>query len=469
MPWAPDSRPVRGTALSTRETKEPGSCGRRHKAVVCAAQLPSRDLGWRPVAGSGSGAARGRGLRDRWTGVAVRAGVAAAWVSRRLGRGEGMVIGGRVTLALDHQALSRLAAGRQVVLVSGTNGKTTTAHLLAAALGILGSVAHNDSGANMADGAVTALATRPNAPLAVLEIDELHLARVADAVSPSVIVLLNLTRDQLDRGAEVGAVAASVRTALTRHPETLVVANLDDPVVVAAVEGVPHVRWVATGATWLGDAAVCPRCGRRLVTAPIGWSCRCGLSRPPPDWQLHKDAVRGPQTTTPVQLRLPGRFNLGNAMTAIAAADALGVPPAQAAAAMAELATIAHRYAVIRHGRYELHLFLAKNPASWAETLPLLQGRPALLFAVNAREADGRDTSWLWDVPFEELTPRPTVASGERAADVGLRLSYAEVGHHTELDPLAGLQLLPPGKVAVVANYTAFTDLWHRLARQSAQ
>ena len=390
----------------------------------------------------------------------------AAVAARRLRGGEGVATRGRVLLTLDPGALSHLAQGRHVVLVTGTNGKTTTAHLLAAALGTLGPVAHNATGANMADGAVAALATRRHAPRAVLEVDELHLTRIADAVSPAVVVLLNLTRDQLDRGSEVAAVATSIREGLRRHPDTLVVANRDDPVVVATVEGLPRVTWVAASAGWSGDASLCLRCGRQLATTPE-WSCLCGLSRPPADWELHGESVCGAGSTTPLRLRLPGRFNLGNALAAMAAAHALGVPPGDASEAMSGLESVAHRYATVRHGPHQLHLLLAKNPAGWAETLPLLKDYPALLLVINAREADGRDTSWLWDVPFEGLAPRPTVVSGDRAPDIGLRLSYAAVEHQTVHDPLAGLELLPPGEVVVVANYTAFADLWRRLAVMS--
>jgi UDP-N-acetylmuramyl tripeptide synthase len=106
---------------------------------------------------------------------------------------------------------------------------------------------------------------------------------------------------------------------------------------------------------------------------------------------------------------------------------------------------------------------LAKNPAGWRETLPLLTKADGLLLAVNAREADGRDTSWLWDIPFEELPPLPTVVTGEAAPDLGLRLSYAGVAHDTVADPLAALESLPAGDIAVVANYSAFTRLWHVL------
>jgi UDP-N-acetylmuramyl tripeptide synthase len=368
-----------------------------------------------------------------------------------------------VTLALDPAALARLAVGRQVVLVSGTNGKTTTAHMLAAALRGLGQVAHNATGANMADGAVAALVADRTAPYAVLEVDELHVRRVADAVDPVAFVLLNLTRDQLDRGSEVRAVAAALSAALARHPGTLVVANADDPMVVDAVGSAARVVWVAAGATWLADAASCPRCGRGLCVESESWACTCGLTRPDVTWGAEDGGIRGPEGTMPLRLALPGRFNLGNAALAVAAATVVGVPPGRAAAAVSGLDTVAGRYAVIRRGPHELHLLLAKNPAGWAATLPLLEQAPALIVVVNAHEADSRDTSWLWDVPFERLPVRPTVVSGECAADVGLRLSYAERDHRTEPDPIAALALMPAGEVYVVANYTAFHALRHRL------
>jgi UDP-N-acetylmuramyl tripeptide synthase len=164
-------------------------------------------------------------------------------------------------------------------------------------------------------------------------------------------------------------------------------------------------------------------------------------------------------------VRLPGTYNQGNALMALAAASALGVTAEAAAAAIAQVRTVAHRYAVCQYGAQRLTLLLAKNPAGWRETLPLAQDADGLLLAVNAREADGRDTSWLWDVPFEELPQRPVVAAGEAAADVALRLAYADISHQAAADPVQALRLLPPGDIAVVANYTAFAELWHRLDR----
>ena len=108
-------------------------------------------------------------------------------------------------------------------------------------------------------------------------------------------------------------------------------------------------------------------------------------------------------------------------------------------------------------------MLLAKNPAGWAETLPVIDPARPVLIVINAREADGRDTSWLWDVPFEKLHCPVIVASGERAADLGVRLSYAGLDHHTEPDPVAALALLPPGSIDVVANYTAFHHLLRHL------
>ena len=424
---------------------------------------------WGPAPGQGS---QHTGPRPRprqgevWTRIAVGAGRTIGRLSRQLGLGEGAVIGGRVTLALDRGVLRRLATGRRVVLVTGTNGKTTTAHLVAAALRTAGVVAHNDTGANMVDGAVAALVARPDAPFAVLEVDELHLAQVAAAASPTVVVLLNLTRDQLDRSTEVAAVAASIGQALQAQPQALVIANCDDPVVVAVVDGQQRVGWVAFGGNWLDDATLCPRCGERLSREGTDWSClSCGLRRPEAQWRFGDGVVEGPESTVPLALQLPGEHNRGNAAAAVAAATALGVAPASAAAAIAAVRSVAHRYALVERGAQRLTLLLAKNPASWRETLPLLAKAHGLLLAVNAREADGRDTSWLWDIPFEELPQLPTVASGDAAPDLGLRLSYAGIAHDTVADPLAALERLPSGEVAVVANYTAFTHLWHALER----
>jgi UDP-N-acetylmuramyl tripeptide synthase len=398
----------------------------------------------------------------------VQAGLATAGLSRRLGLGAGSIIGGRVTLALDRHALRRLAAGRRVVLVSGTNGKTTTSHLVAAAVRTAGRVAHNAGGSNMADGAVAALAEAQDTEYAVIEVDELHLAAVAKAVHPAVVVLLNLTRDQLDRATEVGAIASAVGQALAQHPDTVVVANADDPMVVSAAKLATRSVWVAAGASWLGDATTCPRCGQTLAFTESSWECGCGLARPIPQWWIDDGKACTTDAVLPLDIRLPGQVNLSNATMALAAACAIGVPADQAASALREVDVVAGRYAVVHRGSQQLRMLLAKNPAGWAGMASMLTEPRPLLVVINAREADGRDTSWLWDVPFEQLTSRPVVASGERAADLGVRLSYAGLEHQTVPDPLAALAALPAGELDVVANYTAFHHVRRRLSREPA-
>jgi UDP-N-acetylmuramyl tripeptide synthase len=405
-----------------------------------------------------------RGRRGGWSGLALRAGLAAAGLSRRYGVGGGSIIGGRVTMALDPQALRHLAAGRRVVLVTGTNGKTTTSHMLAAALRSLGPVAHNASGSNMADGALAALAEDPDAGWAVLEIDELHLSRVAQQVNPFAIVVLNLTRDQLDRAAEVRSTAVAIAQAVRAHPDTTVFANADDPMAVWAAHSAHNPVWVGAGSAWRHDTRGCPSCGHRLEESPTGWHCDCGLTRPPPSWWLDGDTAHGPDSSAQLHLGLPGQVNLANAVMALAVAALAGIHPNIAVTKIDGLDRVEGRFARIRHGRHTLRLVvLAKNPAGWSATMSMLKPDRPIVVVINNREADGRDTSWLWDVAFEHLAGRPVAACGQRAEDLGVRLSYADVAHHTRTDPLQALAQLPDGEIDIVANYTAFHDLRRRL------
>ena len=190
--------------------------------------------------------------------TSVTRGVAAA--SRVAGRGDGSVIGGRVGMMIDRDLLTRLADGRRIALISGTNGKTTTTRLTAAALGVLGPVATNSFGANMPAGHITALARAGDTPYAVLEVDEHYLRQVLDQTGAEVVALLNLSRDQLDRAKEVAMMAQLWRDALQGRAVS-VIANADDPMVAFAAVGHPDVTWVAAGQRWYDDSWVCPGCG----------------------------------------------------------------------------------------------------------------------------------------------------------------------------------------------------------------
>jgi UDP-N-acetylmuramyl tripeptide synthase len=171
------------------------------------------------------------------------------------------MIGGLVAMTLDRSILSQLGAGRRTVVVTGTNGKSTTTRMTAAALSTLGQVATNTEGANMDAGLVAALAAHRDAGLAALEVDEMHVPHVLDAVDAAVLVLLNLSRDQLDRVGEINVIERALRAGLAGHPQTVVVANCDDVLMTSAAYDSPNVVWVAAGGAWANDSVSCPRSG----------------------------------------------------------------------------------------------------------------------------------------------------------------------------------------------------------------
>jgi UDP-N-acetylmuramyl tripeptide synthase len=395
--------------------------------------------------------------------VARAVGTGAAGLSRVTGRGSGTTVGGRLTLAIDPLALQHAAAGRDLALVSGTNGKTTTRSLLVAALATREPVVSNGGGANLPTGLTAALAANRTARIGVLEVDEPFLPRVATAVRPRVVVLLNLSRDQLDRYAEVRRLAGIWRDALAVPGGPVTIGNVDDPLVVWAATAAHRTVWVAAGQRWHDDATVCPACGDVIQRDGDDWSSDCGLRRPAPHW-----TVTGSQVTDAdgeahrVALSIPGDVNVGNAALAAAAASLWQVKAADAFAAMAHIPSVEGRYLQTSYAGHPTRLLLAKNPAGWVEALSMLpETSGGTVVAVNARAADGRDPSWLWDVPFEVIRGRFAVATGERSRDVAVRLRYAGVDHVRIDDPAAALvragQSAGDGApVEVLANYTAF-------------
>jgi UDP-N-acetylmuramyl tripeptide synthase len=412
------------------------------------------------AAGSANSNREVKGLGPRAT-VAVAGGRAVAAASRFTRLGSGSVIGGRVSLLLDKRLLRELTAGRDVALVSATNGKTTTTRLLVAALSTDRPVVSNALGANMPPGHVAALGAKAaRGATAVLEVDERWLGTVLADTSASTVVLLNLSRDQLDRSHEVRDLAARWRAALVATPPRRVVANADDPLVAWAAMGAPTVIWVAAGSSWRADAVGCPACGSRLVFDDLGWHCvSCDLARPAIDVHVDDDAVvLADGTHVPLHLALPGRVNRTNAAIALAAATAMGAPAA-AATALATVTDVAGRYRTATVNGTEVRFLLAKNPAGWHEALEMLDPAPQpVIVSINARVADGHDPSWLWDVPFERLRGRKVVATGERRLDLAVRLRYAEVEHvvATSLDEAVAACDAP--RVDVAANYTAFQE-----------
>ena len=400
--------------------------------------------------------------------LARRVGLAVAGLSRRLGRGDGTVIGGRVSLLVDRDALAHLGAGRWVSLVSGTNGKTTTTRLLTAALATAGPVTTNPPGSNLPPGLVAGLSRAAPGAAAALEVDEAWLGQVAASLQPATMTLLNLTRDQLDRVAEVRRLAERWRDVVGATPSAHVIANADDPLVAwAGVVAEGRCTWVGAGQPWRDDAAGCPSCWGRIVWDGPEWACAaCGFARPAPAvWIEGDDLVTADGERHHMELHLPGRANRANAVMAAATAGRAGVSLDASLGAMTATAAVDGRYRTVAVGDATARLLLAKNPAGWLEALEMLAPPPApVVVVVNARIADGRDPSWLWDVPFERLAGRPVVASGDRSRDVAVRLHYAGVEHRRIEDPIDGIRALGPGPVDVAANYTALRDLDRRLS-----
>ena len=398
--------------------------------------------------------------------LALRAARAAAWASLKAGRGKGSMIGGLVALKVDPTIMTQLARDRRTVVITGTNGKSTTTRMTAAALATLGDVATQADGANMDAGIVAALAAKLDADLAAIEVDELHVPHVSDAVDPQVIVLLNLSRDQLDRVGEINTIERRLRAGIARHPDAVVIANCDDVLMASAAYDAPNVVWVAAGSGWAVDATSCPRSGEPIVWDGPNWrSTGTDFARPAPHWWVDDEVLHGPDgLELAMKLAVPGRANRGNAAQAVAAAVALGVDPADAVAAVSTVEEVAGRYRTVQVGPHSVRMLLAKNPAGWQEALAMIDPSvDGLVIAVNGQVPDGEDLSWLWDVRFEHFEGVQVVAAGERGTDLGVRLTYAGVEHTLIKDPIRAIAACPPGRVEVLANYTAFRDLNRRV------
>lgn len=358
----------------------------------------------------------------------------AGWISKTFLGKSGETITGRVLLTLRPDAIRDLAKDRTVLLVSGTNGKTSTTRFLSKVVSQLGKVATSTSGSNLNWGIASAL-LKPG-KYAVLEIDELHLPKVAGVVQPKVVSLLNLTRDQLHRMHEVKRVADRWREVATSLPETTFVADIDDPFVNYAASDAKKTVRVSFGGRSHPDGAVCPRCGDYLDWDGGKYSSNCGLTNALPDFQY--SAMNAAER---------------NAILANVAGSLVGA--AWVEPQPHELERIVEKN---MHG-VEIRLRLTKNPASWTEVLASVS-RPNVILILNAREVDGIDTSWLFDVSFEQLLGRRVVITGERALDMQYRLHVQGIEAVRTANFDEAVRQFPAGsQVDVLAAYTAFFEL----------
>lgn len=396
------------------------------------------------------------------------------------------MIGGRVAKAICGDVLARLADDRRCVMVTGTNGKSTTTRMVVAALEAAGhKVAVNQGGDNMEGGVVSALMSNMDAPFVILEVDEMHMPSIAAQIRPEVLLYLNLSRDQLDRVGGVSVVEGRLREAAANSPQAVMVVNCDDPQVTSAAwdcQG-PHV-WVAAGLSWTADSVQSPRSKGSIVREGLDWydDSLAEFRRPDPDFELggddgansgfrlihntiSEDAVKDSQSWD-LSVKLPGRANRANALMAVAAAYEMGVDIPTAIRGVQGVVDIAGRYKVARIDGRDARLILAKNPAGFQEALSMRDpSAVGTVLAVNARVGDGTDISWIQDVDFSSLSG-PIVACGEEGLALQKRLK--EQGVEAEFAPTAreGVLMCEAGAVDVLANYTAFQDLYVELKAQ---
>ncbi|MEU5854486.1 MurT ligase domain-containing protein [Nocardiopsis dassonvillei] len=396
-------------------------------------------------------------------------GRSAASLSRATGRGDGSVIGGRVALKVEPDLLAKLARGRRLALVSATNGKTTTTRLISHALREFGDVATNEHGANMPTGHITALSNNQSAVNGVLEVDEKYLPQVLLATQPAFVVLMNLSRDQMDRASEINLLAKKWRLALGKS-NAHVIANADDPLVAWAGLGAPNATWVSAGQRWKEDSWCCPECGGHLKRdVDPHWACpECGLARPATTWAVDNasDSLFTPEgQSIKLRLNLPGDANRSNAAIAAATAAGYGIHPERTVERLREITSVAGRYTSVVTMGVEVRLLLSKNPAGWLESFAVLDPpHTPVILSVNAQVPDGKDTSWLWDVDYTVLRGRRVFVMGERRTDLALRLETDGVRFEVadRVDEVLGrIKADQPGitKVDLIANYTAFQQI----------
>ena len=392
-------------------------------------------------------------LRDDVASAAVRA---VNRVSRMTGRGSGTVIGGRVGIKISPDLVTSLSRGRSVLLVSGTNGKTTTTSMIVAGWGV--PVTTNQTGANMPAGHVAALVESTSAQVA-LETDEAWLPATLATTGPRVVVLLNLSRDQLDRANEVRQMAERWRKALETHddPRLIVVANASDPLVVYAAEVATNVLWCDVPTTWLADAVSCPKCTLAISHVGSQWHCSCGFAKPNNITTILGDELVIDGVTVALDLSMPGEFNRSNAAMALTALHSVDVKLDEAVVRINAVQSVVGRFSVRRWQGHVLRLLLAKNPSGFEAMLAtIVNDESDVWVAINARIADGRDPSWLYDVPFERLRGHRVYCFGDRRLDLATRLDYAQVEYVIVEDHAQ----LPVAKdtISLLANYTAFSD-----------
>ncbi|MEI6447709.1 MAG: MurT ligase domain-containing protein [Actinomycetes bacterium] len=428
----------------------------------------------------------------------------------RLAGKSGTSLPGRVLLAVDPTAIRSMSAeiGRGSVVISATNGKTTTAALTAGAMRAAAlHPVHNAAGANMAGGIAASLLADPErrspGSIGLFEVDEFWLPEVAEQLDPRFVLLSNLFRDQLDRYGELDSIFERWRTAAgtLALAGTKFILCADDPGVASLADDLAEASVI-----WFGiedtsnalaelphsaDAGKCRSCGSALLYDAVllghlgHWRCEsCGRKRPEPRFSVTDLELEGatssrltvdaPSGSQQLALPLPGIYNAYNAVAAWALASELGIDPAAIKTGLESSRPAFGRAEQLELAGRETTLLLVKNPTGANEvirTLALEGDELDLVIALNDGIADGRDVSWVWDADFEALSGsvRRVTCCGTRSGEMALRLRYA--GFEPDSirvagDPLEAVDSAARdgnGRLWVLPTYTALLDLRSRL------
>lgn len=444
--------------------------------------------------------------RPQMMPVALFVGKGVAALSRLLRRGSGMTYPGVVAEQV-HPNLVRDLAGRLengAIVVTGTNGKTTTAKMIGDVLEASGHrPVRNTSGSNMRQGiastlvASSTLGGRPRGDVAVLEVDEASMPGVLPDVNPSVICVTNLFRDQLDRYGDLDTTAGLIGEAIARNPGATLLLNADDPIVAGLARYAGgEVRYFGIDDSAVGRPsgertvrdARCPECSAQLEFSHVyyshlgDWHCpSCDHARPPLDFaagivKLAPDHVSFfadfAEESVPISLPAAGLHGVYNALAAAACSSLAGVSANEISAELAHFESAFGRTEELCVDGTPVTLLLAKNPTGAEQSLAavLETGEPTTLaLALNDNAADGTDVSWIWDVDFEayDFSHCSVVLSGSRAEDLAVRLKYAGLdAAHLSIsrDPVDAARMLA-GRVApgacghILATYTAMLEI----------
>lgn len=410
------------------------------------------------------------------TRVAIFLGKLVSFISKTFRLGAGATWPGEIALRIQPRILRILSENvKHIILVAGTNGKTTTVKMIETILVHQGwMVMHNASGANLDNGIVSAFLADMRSRYYIFEVDEATLPNVLKDLTPEIIVLNNLFRDQLDRYGEVDTIAEKWFMALGGiERQTRVIINADDPHLAfmgsklsAKVKyfGLEDASLFLPKMQHATDTIYCPNCGARLTFAGVyyshlgKWACGNCTFVPP------KVDVTVQDFTSPIE----GIYNIYNTLAAALTTETLGINKTDIREALTHFTPAFGRMETVVVDEKRIKILLSKNPTGFNESLRTVSAsndKGPVLFVLNDKSPDGRDVSWIWDVDFEHYRNfRNYFVSGDRALDMAVRLKYAEIHPTIIHDVTEALSRVKKNEVLwILPTYSAMLDIRKQL------